>query len=381
MRSFRWQYLCVLVLVALLAAGCMPRGGVVNPGWTVVAANEEAVYAALAHGEVLALQASDGSVIWKYPPPQEQQGGFSLLPRSDPGAPTALDAVYGLPVIVGDQVLVASYDKKLYAFPRTSGAKAQKAWEYAAEGAIIGGVTVRDNVAYFGSSDYKVRALQIKGNEATPVWSKPFATGNWVWGTPAVDDKRVYIGSMDHYVYALDRQTGAQVWKRDMGASVPGSVTLAEGKLFVGSVDQQLHVLNAEDGKPLWAKSLGHWVWGEALVLDGYVYVGSLDGKFHGLRTSDGATRWEAIPLVGAVRAGPTHVGSDLIVGTEAGNVYRIDSASGRSEVLFKAEGGVLSTPAVVGNKVYVGTTLGNVYALDAARKGEPKLWVYPPPK
>jgi outer membrane protein assembly factor BamB len=374
-RTLLWVLVCVC-LVPLLA-GCMPRGAASNPGWTVVAADESRVFAALAQGTVVALDAQSGQEVWAYPVQGDSKGGVGgLFSPRDTGVAQPLDAVYGLPVILDDLVLVTSYDHRLYAFEKESG---RVAWQFSADGAIIGGTTVRDGVAYFGSSDYKVYAVDVSTGKA--VWNEPFETRNWVWGAPAVDQDHVYVGSMDHSVYALQRSDGALVWERNVGGSVPGSVTLEDGLLFVGSINKHLHALRKTDGTEMWSQNLGHWVWGEALVVDGYVYVGSLDGKLHGLSVADGSRRWPAPSLGAPLRAGPALVNGSLVVGTEAGTMFSIDLAQGSAREVFRATGGVLSSAAVVGQKVFLGTTLGNVFALDTGLAGNPQMWVYPPAK
>jgi len=377
--SKRKIWVLSMVVLAIIATGCMPRGAVANPGWTVVAAGGDAVYAVLSIGKVVALDADSGNELWAYPTKEEKSSPLSCLtPKTaDPDAEGPLGAVYGIPALTDDLLLVASYDHRLYAFERASG---RKVWDFAAGEAVIGGATVYDGVVYFGASDHQVYALDVATGQ--PVWDVPFSTGHWVWGAPAVDEDRVYVGSMDHYVYAIDRRTGAERWKQNVGGSVPGSVTLADGLLLVGSVDKHLHALRASDGAEVWKRDVGAWVWGEALIYEGYVYVGSLDGRVHALALTDGSPRWNAFPVEGAVRAGPALLDGDLVLGTESGAVYRIDMETGQGETLFTAEGeGVLSTPAIVGEMVYLGTTVGKVRALDASRSGAPLVWEYPPKK
>ena len=381
--SRAWAYALCLVLVMVGATGCTARGGMSNPGWTVVSAADDVVYAALPMGQVVALDANaEGAEMWMYPVKQERSGvgGIgALFSKSAQDADQPLDAVYGAPIVKGDLLLVSSYNHNLYAFDRASG---DVVWgPFAAEEAIIGGVSVYDNVAYFGSSDYKVYAVDVETGQA--VWDEPFATGHWVWGRPAVDADYVYVGSMDRNVYAIDRATGQQAWQQPVGGSVPGTVTLSDGLLFVGGVDKQLHALDKNDGSEVWSQDLGHWVWGEALVQDNVVYAGSLDGKLHALGVEDGAPQWnQPAILEGALRAGPVSFGEQqLIVGTEAGIVYTIDTESGEVDDLYTVEGAVLSTPAVVDDTVYVGTAAGIIYALDTAKSGDLQVWRYPPAK
>ena len=243
---------------------------------------------------------------------------------------------------------------------------------------FINDVVVGDGIAYFGSSDHRVYALDVETQKT--VWDRPFETGNWVWGAPAVDEERVYVGSMDHYVYAIDRETGVEGWKREVGGSALGSITLSDGVLFVGTVDRRLYALDKEHGAELWkTEELGGWVWGEALAHDGYVYFGSLDGKIHARKVSDNSSRWEPVQVDGAVRAGPALLDTHLIVGTESGAIYTIDAETGKSQERSVAAGAVLSTPAIEQGIVYIGTTAGNVYALDFTRGIDPFVWTYPP--
>ena len=369
----------LVILLALVATGCMPAGSITNPGWTVVAAAGEEVFAVLATGQVVALKAQTGDVLWQFPS-QTSSGGVGCALARPAGDPEQklLDAVYGPPAVTDELVLVASYDQHLYAFERATG---HKVWSFAAQGAIIGGPAVYEGIAYFGSSDRHVYAVELSTGKM--VWDAPFETGNWVWSTPVVDAERVYVGSMDHSVYALDRSTGAPAWKRDVGGSVPGSVALAEGVLYVGGVDKQLHALRAADGVEQWVRPVGHWVMGEPVVHKGVVYVATLDGKVHAFKAADGAPQWEAVALGSAVRAGPVLWQDKLIVVTEGGTVYRLDTQTGAHETVFSTtdKDKMLALPALNADLLYVGTTLGHVYALDLSAKGNPQLWVYPPKK
>ena len=371
--------ICVLLLVVLLGmTGCMPRGGVTNPGWTVVTTQDQVAYVALATGQVVALDATQsGAEIWTYPGQSSSGGGIGSLFRpteSDEPVETALNAVYGSPVLTDELVLLASFDGGIYALDRSTG---KKVWEYSVPKAIIGGLTLRDGVAYFGCSDHNVYALDISTHQ--PVWSSPFVTGNWVWGVPAVSEDRVYVSSMDHYVYAIDRQTGAEVWKADVGASVPGGPTLTDGKVVVGGVDRRLHAYDADDGSLVWQTDvLGGWVWGEAVISDGYAYFASLDGAVHSASLDDGSPRWGAVSVKGAARSGPVILGDSLIVATEDAMVYEIDMATGDAREHSGAAGAVLSTPSVEDDIVYIATTTAKVQALNFAREVDPVVWTYP---
>jgi outer membrane protein assembly factor BamB len=56
-----------------------------------------------------------------------------------------------------------------------------------------------------------------------------------------------------------------------------------------------------------------------------------------------------------------------VIFGSDDGNVYALDAASGRQRWMVRTGGPVPATPAVHGGRVYVGSYDGRFYALDAA--------------
>jgi len=373
-----WLVVAAALLLALAMAGCVP-GGVTDPGWTVVAATEERVYTVLPAGQVLALDAEQGEILWQYPPATERSGGLgALFGGGAADQPVALGAVYGIPTLVDDLMIVGTYAGKLYAFEAESGLRR---WEIqVSDDAIIGGVTAYEGVLYFGSADNRVMAVDLLTGES--IWSSPVETGNRVWGRPAVDDRYVYVGSMDHNVYAIDRHTGVVVWRTNVGGAVPGDVSLADGLVVAGSLDKQVHALDAATGAPRWRTPAGAWVWGEALVTDGAIYVGDLDGRLYALSVADGASIWASeVRLDGSVRAGPALYDGSLIVGTQSGTLYRVERDSGRTTTLYEGEGAILSSPAVVGDRIYVGTAAGSVIALEITDRGPWELWVYPLPK
>ena len=88
----------------------------------------------------------------------------------------------------------------------------------------------------------------------------------------------VYIGSLDHNVYALDARTGAKVWSYTTGDSVGDVPTIANGVVYVGSWDHNVYALDARTGAKVWSYTTGSIVWSSpAVIANGIVYVGRLN--------------------------------------------------------------------------------------------------------
>ena len=80
-----------------------------------------------------------------------------------------------------------------------------------------------------------------------------FHTSKGIFNSPVIDsDETVYIGSGDHYLYAIDK-TGRLKWKYLTGEIIDSSALLDDkGRVYVASGDAYIYALNRNDGKLLW---------------------------------------------------------------------------------------------------------------------------------
>jgi len=118
------------------------------------------------------------------------------------------------------------------------------------------------------------------------VWS--YATGSYVYSSPAVSGGYVFVGSPDNKVYCLDAATGVLVWSYATGSVVSSSPAVSGGYVYVGSSDHKVYCLDAATGALVWSYATGGWVYSCPAVSEGYVYVGSDDGKVYCLEAGAG---------------------------------------------------------------------------------------------
>ncbi len=81
-----------------------------------------------------------------------------------------------------------------------------------------------------------------------------------VQSSPAVADGKVYVGSREGKVYALDASTGAFIWSYTTGNEVQSSPAVAGGIVFVGSIDGKVYALSATNGALMWSYTTGTFV-------------------------------------------------------------------------------------------------------------------------
>ena len=64
---------------------------------------------------------------------------------------------------------------------------------------------------------------------------------------------------------------------------IKSSPAVANGAVFVGSHDRHLYAVDAESGEEIWRFKTGDRVFGSPLVHEGMVYAGSDDGHLYAL--------------------------------------------------------------------------------------------------
>ena len=99
--------------------------------------------------------------------------------------------------------------------------------------------------------------------------------------SPAVYKEKVYFGSNDGVVYALNLYTGEQLWKFSTDNWVTSSPAVVNGRLYVGSFDSRLYCLNADTGEMIWKFTTSNSIQTSPAVADDAVYFGSNDGNVY----------------------------------------------------------------------------------------------------
>src|SRR6266536_5209746 len=124
----------------------------------------------------------------------------------------------------------------------------------AASGDAAGWMMFRGNPALTG-----VAAGNLP-DKLSLLWS--FKTGGPVKSSAAIVGGRVFIGSGDGQVYALDLGSGKKVWAAKTGGPVDSSPLVLGGKVFFGSVDSSLYAVEAGSGKQVWKYETGDKILG-----------------------------------------------------------------------------------------------------------------------
>jgi len=162
---------------------------------------------------------------------------------------------------------------------------------------------LRGNRLFVGSWDHGVHAINAKTGKR--IWR--FEANNEVNTSAAYWKRRIFIASDSGTLYSLNAKTGKLIWTGQQRAHefFYATPTIAYGRVYIGSTDGTMYVYGAKSGRLLWARPLGSYIYGAAAVYKRKVFVGTYDGKFYALDAATGDVRWQ-IDAHGAVHAAPT---------------------------------------------------------------------------
>lgn len=373
----------VLLLSALTLTAC---GSGAGESWAGLSTNPDAsvIYVTF-NQKLVALNPTSGAVEWQYP--EKTSGNVRF---------------YATPVVNNGMIYVGDYEGRMHAIDITGKEK----WVYeppkktligplslTAKDRVISGATVDSNLVFFGLGSRNVVALSRDTGQE--VWT--FHTDHGVWATPLYlpanpDDPNsqatLYVASLDHNFYALNPETGQELWRKNLGGAAPGNLIYDEARhwVYVGTFTSELLAVDLTTHDIAHRFKADDWLW-DGPVLDGdMVYFGDLAGNLYALRVTDSGFEqvWKKKVAQNGIRATPLLTGDMVIVGSKDKSVYAVSKEDGSSRWSKNTGGQALSelilipadaqSPALV----VVGTdNSGKLVFAYAVDTGEER-WHYP---
>lgn len=220
------------------------------------------------------------------------------------------------PVIVGDRVLIGSYDTHLYCLSLDG----KLVWKVETKAQVHATPAVRDGVAIIAGCDEILRAIRIADGRELFTMS----SGSYTAASPAIAGRRAYYGTFENEVLAVDLDARKFLWRyRHPERNFPfyASAAVADGRVFVGGRDKMVHALDASTGKAIWTFTTRARVDSSPAVAGGILWVGSNDGRLYALDTVSGKNVWE-FDAGGPLSASPAIAGGRLVIGSQDGTVY-----------------------------------------------------------
>jgi len=162
-------------------------------------------------------------------------------------------------------------------------------------------------------------------------WAYALGTRRGLEATPLVIDGVMYAAGNFGRVYSLDAATGKLLWTYDPQIdgrwaryaccdAVNRGLAVWRGRIYVGSLDGYLHAIDAATGKRIWkvdtligrARHVPYTITGAPLIAGGVVVIGNAGSDFKGVRgyvsaydLRTGALKWRFFTVPRDPRLGP----------------------------------------------------------------------------
>jgi outer membrane protein assembly factor BamB len=246
--------------------------------------DENAIYIASSNGRIYSLDKEYGDLNWK--------------------SVVLGEKLWTPPVIEGDTIYVSTFDGYIYTLP-AKGASPTKdvepSWAFKADVGFVSSPAIGEetDIIFAGSFDNNLYAIKIGSSEPL----RSFPGSKWFWGTPIINEGILYAGCLDGKIYAIDADSGKEVWKEPFDAESPivASPLLVDGSLVVAAESGNVYVINSKTGTGERIKNPGNdnrpsidtRIWASLCANEGVVYVRGQDNCLYALDIEKGWISWK----------------------------------------------------------------------------------------
>lgn len=196
----------------------------------------------------------------------------------------------------------------------------------------------------------------------------------------ALDDEKLFVTTGFGQVFAMDKNDGSIIWNEDIKAPIRIAPTVDDGLVIVQTLDNGIYALNINTGKEMWKDKLEE----EATTMIGgaapaysasndFVLAAFSNGQIQAYKASTGTLLWsewvvpasstESIDDITAIKANPIIDNDKAFVVGYNGPLVAIDIRTGAK--IWQKELACSSQPWLAGNFLFALTTDGDLVAIN----------------
>jgi outer membrane protein assembly factor BamB len=289
-----------------ISAGQPISGGVGSDGKLVVVGTPK--------GEVLAFDAATGRETWKARVSSE---------------------VLAAPAVAEGLAIVRSGDSRIFGFDAVDG---KRRWVYQRS---MPALSLRSNVGVVPAGKVTLagfpggKLVAIANNNGAAVWEVTVALPKGstelervadVTSSPVISGTTVCAAAFQGRAACFDSNTGNMLWSRDMSSSA--GLDIDNRYVYVTDDKGAVHAMDRNSGASIWKqdKLALRGLSRPVALAGGRVAVADYQGVVHLLRQEDGAFAARATTDGSAVRAEPVRFGAGMLVQTANGGLYALEA-------------------------------------------------------
>jgi len=224
------------------------------------------LYIAGENGYARCLSPQTGKVIWK-----TFMGGIGrgTLPGSN-GSETS-------PAIADGEYYSVNYHGVMYCLDTATG---EIKWKANTGDDTDASPVIDGDFIYVAAEEKSSYLFCFSRAEGREVW-RYGGNKRGYWSTPAVVNKRVYIGGDDGKLHCVDAESGKAIWTFQTKQAIWSSPCVVDGKVIFGSRDGNLYIIDADTGAELWKQRVDGRIISSPCIVDGVIYIGTATGWFY----------------------------------------------------------------------------------------------------
>jgi polyvinyl alcohol dehydrogenase (cytochrome) len=260
-----------------------------------------------------------------------------------------------------------------------------------------------DNTRFQSAADAGLAITAIP--KLTLKWAFGFPDASAAWAQPTTDGARVYVGSQNGTVYALDAERGCIRWTFAASGGVRTAIVVGNDLVYFGDTAANVYAIDATSGARRWVRSVESHplarITGSPALHDGRLYVPTSSyeesqgadpqyacctfrGSVSALDAATGAVIWKTYMLPDEPRPRGKSTAGVALWGPSGAAIWSAPTVDARRGLVYVATGNLYSGPAqpranaVVAVDLKTGTvrwakqmTAGDVYVSNC-RAGNP---------
>lgn len=311
---------------------------------------------------LLALNATDGSELWKFTPSTKIWERSIGADKQRAYVCTKGGKITALDVFNGSRIWETALGIDCQRQPHISGGKL-----------YISTTLVGPGLSSEVLSGAKFFSLDPETGKIN--WE--FTTENYLLQTASSANGTVYVGGSYHDAakdvdeggfarfYALDGASGKMKWTHESEDGLPKALYANKERLIYIAYQDFLVGLDTANGSPVWRNDTGNWVQSINGV-DDVVYFGSANTNVHAWDTLTGKERWTFNIQGGSFNymlGKPLLDGDAVYFISQKGTIFALNSKTGKE--LWSQDTNLSSRVGLsVGNRmIFIGDAKGNIYA------------------
>ena len=211
----------------------------------------------------------------------------------------------------------------------------------------------------------------------------PYTYGSLVLkSSPGVIGDKVYVGSLDGYLYALNVNNGNVEWKTKTEGPILSSPAISDGAVYFTSEEPAtavLYKLDADTGVVIWARQLpyeyqftgGTEMMGSPSVAAGMVFASTDLRTYYGINETTGDVVWsfKDPDAMEFIVSSPIYVDGKLFI-IDKFSIACLDAMKGTVLWSFFTGDELYVSPSYADGKIYVVTSQRHIFILDALNNG-----------